>query len=112
MGAGLATSAKYGTAAPGDCQEEPSRSSLELMRWYQTQTSDKLPKLPTTAFTRESFYEDRLKMAGAQYLIDSNILIRWVQPIDPDFGIVESALETLARQGAILSYTSQNLGEF
>jgi hypothetical protein len=33
-------------------------------------------------------------MAGAPYLIDSNILIRWVQPIDPDFGIVESALET------------------
>jgi len=26
-------SAKCGTPAPGDCQEEPSRSSVELMRW-------------------------------------------------------------------------------
>src|SRR6266480_2256457 len=33
LGAGVATSAKYGTTAPGDCQEEPSRSSVELMRW-------------------------------------------------------------------------------
>jgi predicted nucleic acid-binding protein len=51
-------------------------------------------------------------MDGALYLIDSNILIRWVQPRDPDYAVVESALDALARQGAILCYTSQNLAEF
>src|ERR1039458_497950 len=51
-------------------------------------------------------------MAGTPYLIDSNILIRWVQPSDPDYPIVESALEGLANQGAILCYTSQNVAEF
>lgn len=51
-------------------------------------------------------------MAGTLYLIDSNILIRWVQPSDPDYAVVESALDALARQGAILCYTSQNLAEF
>jgi predicted nucleic acid-binding protein len=51
-------------------------------------------------------------MAVTSYLIDSNILIRWVQPIDPDYAAVESALGALARQGAILCYTSQNLAEF
>jgi hypothetical protein len=51
-------------------------------------------------------------MAGTPYLIDSNILIRWVQPSDPDYPIVESALEALANQGAILCYTSQNVAEF
>ena len=51
-------------------------------------------------------------MAGPLYLIDSNILIRWVQPSDPDYAVVESALDALARQGAILCYTSQNLAEF
>jgi hypothetical protein len=32
LGAGLATSTKYGRAAPDDCQEQPNRSSAELMR--------------------------------------------------------------------------------
>ena len=27
-------------------------------------------------------------MAGTPYVIDSNILIRWVQPSDPDYPIV------------------------
>jgi predicted nucleic acid-binding protein len=51
-------------------------------------------------------------MAGRPYLIDSNILIRWVQPSDPDYSVVRSALDALARQGAVLCYTSQNLAEF
>src|SRR3984957_3422341 len=51
-------------------------------------------------------------MAGTRYLIDSNILIRWVQPSDPDYPIVESALEALAKQRAVLCYTSQNVAEF
>ena len=51
-------------------------------------------------------------MAGTRYLIDRNILIRWVQPSDPDYPIVESALEALAKQRAVLCYTSQNVAEF
>jgi predicted nucleic acid-binding protein len=51
-------------------------------------------------------------MAGTRYLLDSNVLIRWVQSRDPDYALVESALDALARRGAILCYTSQNLGEF
>ena len=37
-------SAKCGTPAPGDCQEEPSRSSVELMRWVSN-TSVAHPQL-------------------------------------------------------------------
>jgi|SRR5579859_682980 len=51
-------------------------------------------------------------MAGSLYLIDSNILIRWVQRDDPDYPVVEGALTALARQKEILCYTSQNLAEF
>ena len=51
-------------------------------------------------------------MAEALCLVDSNILIRWVQPADPDYALVESALTRLVRSGAILCYASQNLGEF
>lgn len=51
-------------------------------------------------------------MAEALCLVDSNILIRWVQPADPDYALVESALAWLVRSGAILCYASQNLGEF
>jgi hypothetical protein len=51
-------------------------------------------------------------MAGTLYLLDSNILIRWVQPSDPDYVSVETALDTLIGQKAILCYTSQNLAEF
>ena len=32
MGAGFATSAKHGTTAPDDCQEESHRSSAELIK--------------------------------------------------------------------------------
>jgi predicted nucleic acid-binding protein len=45
-------------------------------------------------------------------LVDSNILIRWVQPSDPDYSVVEAALDALARRNVVLGYTSQNLGEF
>jgi hypothetical protein len=41
-------------------------------------------------------------MAGIPYLIDSNILIRWVQPDDPDYAVVKSALDVSTRQGASL----------
>lgn len=45
-------------------------------------------------------------------LIDSNILLRWVEPDQPDQVIVATALERLQLAGADLCYTSQNLGEF
>ena len=51
-------------------------------------------------------------MSGSLYLLDSNILIRWVQPGGPDYAAVKSALDLLARQQAVLCYTSQNLAEF
>ena len=51
-------------------------------------------------------------MAAALCLVDSNILLRWVQPADLDYALVESALAGLVRSGAILCYASQNLGEF
>jgi hypothetical protein len=51
-------------------------------------------------------------MAGTLYLLDSNILLRWVQPIDPDYATVQTALSVLVGQAAVLCYTSQNLGEF
>ena len=51
-------------------------------------------------------------MAGARYLIDSNILIRWVQTGDPGFPVADAALEQLMLSNADLCYTSQNIGEF
>ncbi|MGO9318158.1 MAG: type II toxin-antitoxin system VapC family toxin [Terracidiphilus sp.] len=51
-------------------------------------------------------------MAGELYLLDSNILIRWVQHESPDFRTVDASIKQLARSGAVPCYTSQNLGEF
>lgn len=45
-------------------------------------------------------------------LVDSNILIRWVQPHDPDYASAEAAVTGLADAGNALCYASQNLGEF
>jgi predicted nucleic acid-binding protein len=45
-------------------------------------------------------------------LVDSNILIRWVQPDDPDFAVVQIALRSLVQRKVVLCYTSQNLAEF
>lgn len=45
-------------------------------------------------------------------LIDSNILLRWIQPHLPDFLAIQSAIDTLTKWDALLCYTSQNLGEF
>lgn len=51
-------------------------------------------------------------MSNALYLLDSNILIRWIQPDDHDYALVKSALDLLLQQQSILCYTSQNLAEF
>lgn len=51
-------------------------------------------------------------MAGELWLVDSNILIRWVQPASPEFPVVRSAIQWIENSGIIPCYTSQNLGEF
>ena len=45
-------------------------------------------------------------------LLDSNILIRWLEPDNPDQIVVKGALDRLLLAGADLCFTSQNLGEF
>lgn len=51
-------------------------------------------------------------MAGAAYLIDSNVLLRWVKPDDRDYPLVVSAIDAILQTGAMLCYTSQNVAEF
>jgi predicted nucleic acid-binding protein len=51
-------------------------------------------------------------MAGVQYLVDSNVLIRWVQPGDPGFPIAEASIQRLELSHDVPCYVSQNLGEF
>jgi hypothetical protein len=51
-------------------------------------------------------------MSGTLCLVDSNVLVRWVQPEDNDFPIVRTAIDLLLGRGTELCYTSQNLGEF
>jgi predicted nucleic acid-binding protein len=51
-------------------------------------------------------------MPGAPFLVDSNILLRWIRPDDRDYPLVVSAIEKALRDKAALCYTSQNVGEF
>jgi predicted nucleic acid-binding protein len=51
-------------------------------------------------------------MAGTPWLIDTNLLIRWVQPADPGFHLVRTSTNRLKTLGGVCCYTSQNLGEF
>jgi predicted nucleic acid-binding protein len=51
-------------------------------------------------------------MAETPYLVDSNVLLRWVQPNHSDYPVIVSAIDVLLRQGAVLCYTSQNVAEF
>ncbi len=51
-------------------------------------------------------------MAHKLCLLDSNILIRWVQPDNRDYPLIAAALEDLVRREVILCYISQNLAEF
>jgi len=46
------------------------------------------------------------------WLADSNILIRWVQPGDPDFRVAQAAVLKLETSGDIPCFAPQNLGEF
>ena len=51
-------------------------------------------------------------MAGVQYLVDSNVLIRWVQPGDPGFPLAAASIEKLELSHDSPCYVSQNIGEF
>jgi len=51
-------------------------------------------------------------MSGLAYLIDTNILLRWVKPDDRDYKLVTAAVDRLLKGGAVLCYTSQNVAEF
>lgn len=51
-------------------------------------------------------------MPVTRYLVDSNILLRWVKPDDRDYVLVRAVVDSLLHQGAVLCYTSQNLAEF
>jgi predicted nucleic acid-binding protein len=51
-------------------------------------------------------------MAGTPYLVDSNVLLRWIKPDDRDCPVVVAAIDAVLQQGAVLCYTSQNVAEF
>lgn len=51
-------------------------------------------------------------MTGTPYLVDSNVLLRWVKPDDRDYPLVVSAIDATLQRGAVFCYTSQNVAEF
>ncbi|MGO8815677.1 MAG: type II toxin-antitoxin system VapC family toxin [Terriglobia bacterium] len=51
-------------------------------------------------------------MPANRYLVDSNILLRWVKPDDRDYPLVVAAIDAILADGGALSYTSQNVAEF
>jgi predicted nucleic acid-binding protein len=51
-------------------------------------------------------------LAGTPYLIDTNVLLRWIKPDDRDYPITVAAIEAALSGGSVLCYTSQNVGEF
>ncbi|MFZ0035818.1 MAG: hypothetical protein WAK91_00230, partial [Candidatus Acidiferrales bacterium] len=51
-------------------------------------------------------------MAGTLYLLDSNILLRWVKPDHSDYPLVVAAIDAILGRDDVLCYASQNVGEF
>jgi len=51
-------------------------------------------------------------MAETPYLVDSNVLLRWVKPDHGDYPAIVSATDTILRHDGVLCYTSQNVAEF
>jgi len=51
-------------------------------------------------------------MAETPYLVDSNILLRWIRPDHSDYPAIISAMDGILQRDGILCYTSQNVGEF
>jgi predicted nucleic acid-binding protein len=46
------------------------------------------------------------------YLADTNILLRWVSPADPQHSLAVNSVKALQQQGEIVHITPQNLIEF
>jgi len=46
------------------------------------------------------------------YLADTNVLLRWAQPLHPDYSLARSAIEALRQRGEELYITAQNVVEF
>jgi len=51
-------------------------------------------------------------MAETPYLVDSNVLLRWVKPDHSDYLAIASATDAILRRDGVLCYTSQNVAEF
>ena len=51
-------------------------------------------------------------MAETPYLVDSNVLLRWVKSNHLDYPLIVSATDAILRHDGVLCYTSQNVGEF
>jgi predicted nucleic acid-binding protein len=51
-------------------------------------------------------------MAGESFLVDTNILLRLVQPDSPDHAVIRQSTDLLWLRGCQLFYASQNLAEF
>jgi predicted nucleic acid-binding protein len=51
-------------------------------------------------------------MAETPYLVDSNILLRWVKPDHSDYPAIVAAVDTILRHDGVFCYTSQNVAEF
>jgi hypothetical protein len=46
------------------------------------------------------------------YLADTNILLRWVSPADPQRSLAVDSVKALQRRGEVVHITPQNLIEF
>lgn len=51
-------------------------------------------------------------MAETPYLVDSNVLLRWVKPDHSDYAAIVIAIDAILRHDGVLCYTSQNVAEF
>lgn len=51
-------------------------------------------------------------MPGELWLADTNVLIRWTSPHDPEHRVARRAIQTLEDTRAIPCFTPQNIGEF
>jgi predicted nucleic acid-binding protein len=51
-------------------------------------------------------------MSASACLLDTNVILRWVQPNDPEYSLADFSVGHLIASGCLLHYASQNLGEF
>jgi predicted nucleic acid-binding protein len=51
-------------------------------------------------------------MTETTYLVDSNVLLRWMKVDHSDYPVIASALDAIVERNGVLCYTSQNVAEF